>query len=79
VLVVYFHIINTLFKRICNRFYVPVQEMITITKEIFEGNHSADFSSVDRMDIVNLAGIHKYNALTIFQRVRMHQDRSTAR
>ncbi len=33
------------------------------------GTYSSDFSSIDRMDIVNLAGIHKYNALTIFQRV----------
>jgi predicted AlkP superfamily phosphohydrolase/phosphomutase len=32
VLVVYFHIINTLFKRISSKFYIPVQEMITLTK-----------------------------------------------
>lgn len=50
--------------------------MIALTKEIFEGsrfenlgNYSSDFNSINRMDIVNLAGIHKYNALTIFQRV----------
>lgn len=53
--------------------------MIHLTKEIFEGmciwykiivgSYSSEFSSIDRMDIVNLAGIHKYNALTIFQRV----------
>jgi hypothetical protein len=78
VLVAYFHIINSLFKRISNRFYIPVQEMITLTKEVFEGNHhNGDFSSIDRMDIVNLAGIHKYNALTIFQRVRRYLTRST--
>lgn len=35
VLVVYYHIINSLFKRICSRFYVPVQEIISITKECF--------------------------------------------
>lgn len=69
VLVVYFHIANSLFKRISSRFYLPVQEMIQLTKEIFEGDHSTEFSSVDRMDIINLAGIHKYNALTVFQRV----------
>ena len=52
--------------------------MIHLTKEIFEGififkhlgTYSSDFTSIDRMDIVNLAGIHKYNALTIFQRVK---------
>lgn len=75
VLVVYFHIVNTLFKRISNRFYIPVQEMINLTKEIFEWNHSSDFTSIDRMDIVNLAGIHKYNALSIFQRVNLHLNR----
>jgi hypothetical protein len=76
VLVVYFHIINNLFKRISNRFYIAVQEMITLTKEVFEGNHNAEFQSIDRMDIVNLAGIHKYNALTIFQRVTLFLTRS---
>lgn len=50
--------------------------MIALAKDIFEGTwfynwetHSSDFSSIDRMDIANLAGIHKYNALSIFQRV----------
>jgi hypothetical protein len=43
--------------------------MISTTKEVFEANHNADFSSVDRMDMINLAGIHKYNAINIFQRV----------
>lgn len=59
--------------------YIQSYEMIGLTKEIFEGTHlwysgtySSDFSSIDRMDIVNLAGIHKYNALTIFQRVFLY-------
>lgn len=49
--------------------------MINLTKEIFEWNHSSDFTSIDRMDIVNLAGIHKYNALSIFQRVILISNR----
>jgi hypothetical protein len=77
VLVVYFHIANVLFKRISTRFYVPVQEMIALTKEIFEGDHNTEFSSVDRLDIINLAGIHKYNALSVFQRVSHSPRRST--
>ena len=48
---------------------MPIQEMIQLTKETFEGEHNTDFSSIDRMDIINLAGIHKYNAISIFQRV----------
>jgi hypothetical protein len=39
VLIVYFHIMNTLFKKISNRIYIPTYEMMTITKEIFEGKH----------------------------------------
>lgn len=77
-LVVYFHIANILFKRISNRFYIQVKDMIALTKEVFEGDHNTDFSSVDRMDIINLAGIHKYNALSVFQRVNPALDRSTA-
>ena len=78
VLVVYFHIANILFKRISNRFYIQVKDMIALTKEVFEGDHNTDFSSVDRMDIINLAGIHKYNALSVFQRVSSVSSRSTA-
>lgn len=37
VLIVYFHIMNTLFKRISNRIYIQTFEMIHLTKEIFEG------------------------------------------
>jgi len=51
--------------------------MIGLTKEVFEGNHNADFSSVDRLDIINLAGIHKYNALNVFQRVKIFLFRFT--
>lgn len=69
VLVVYFHISNSLFKRVNSRFYIPYQEMIALTKEVFQGNYGNDFTSIDRMDLINLAGIHKYNALSIFQRV----------
>lgn len=76
-LVVYFHIANILFKRISNRFYIQVKDMIALTKEVFEGDHNTDFSSVDRMDIINLAGIHKYNALSVFQRVIHKLARST--
>lgn len=43
--------------------------MIALTKEVFEGDYSNDFATVDRMDIIHLAGIHKYNALSVFQRV----------
>ena len=75
-LVVYYHIINVLFKRISNRLHLPHTDMILLTKEVFEGNHSSDFTSVDRMDIVHLAGIHKYNALHIFQRVQSPTSRS---
>jgi hypothetical protein len=71
VLIVYFHIINNLFKRICNRIFITVKEMISLAKEVFEGNYSSDFNSVDRMEIVNLAGVHKYNAVSIFQRVNI--------
>jgi hypothetical protein len=77
VLVVYFHIANLLFKRLSSRFYVPLQEMISLTKEIFEGDHITEFSSVDRMDIINLAGIHKYNAVSVFNRVPLLPCRST--
>jgi hypothetical protein len=77
VLVVYFHIANLLFKRLSSRFYIPLQEMIALTKEIFEGDHITEFSSVDRMDIINLAGIHKYNAVSVFNRVTHPPFRST--
>ncbi len=36
---------------------------------MFEANYSSDFYTVNRMDIINLAGTQKYNALGIFQRV----------
>lgn len=43
--------------------------MIAVTKEIFEISYPAEYDSVDRMDMVELAGVFKYNALTVFQRV----------
>lgn len=67
---------NSLFKRICSKFYIPVKEMISLTREVFEGDHNSDFNTVDRMDMVNLAGIYKYNALSIFQRVHLSLSRS---
>lgn len=35
VLIVYFHIMNALFKSISNRIYIQTFEMIALTKEIF--------------------------------------------
>lgn len=35
IVIVYFHILNTLYQRICNRIYISIQEMIALTKEIF--------------------------------------------
>lgn len=32
-------------------------------------HHSPEYDSVDRMDIIGLAGVVKYNALSIFQRI----------
>lgn len=45
--------------------------MIAVTKEIFEISYPAEYDSVDRMDMVELAGVFKYNALTVFQRVNL--------
>lgn len=50
---------------------MSVQEIISITKEIFEAVYPSDYDSVDRMDMIELAGVFKYNALTVFQRVSL--------
>lgn len=52
IIIVYFHILNNMYKRICNLIYISIQEMIAVTKEIFEVSYPADYDSVDRMDIV---------------------------
>ena len=32
IIIVYFHILNTLYHRICNRIYISIQETIALTK-----------------------------------------------
>ena len=60
---------NEFYKKVCNQLYISVQELITITKDSFEANHSSEYESVERRDMIGLGGVFKYNALTIFQRV----------
>lgn len=71
VLIVYFHIMNEFYKKICNQLYISVQELMALTKDSFEANHSSEYESVERRDMIGLGGVFKYNALTIFQRVEM--------
>lgn len=35
VVIVYFHILNNLYKRVCNQMRMTVQEIVSLTKEIF--------------------------------------------
>lgn len=75
VIIVYFHILNTLYHRTCNRIYVSIQEMIALTKETFEAVYPSEYESVDRMSLIELAGVFKYNALTIFQRIHQRIEK----
>ena len=64
--VVYYHIMNNFFKKVVNKQYIPINEMISLTRETFEGSYSSNLSSINKMDIVNLAGTQKFNTLAIF-------------
>ena len=65
---------NEFYKKVCNHLYICIQELITITKDTFEGTHSSEYDSVERRDMIGLGGVFKYNALTIFQRVYFYSN-----
>ena len=64
--VVYFHIMNSFFKKIVNKQYIPINEMISLTRDSFEGKYNSSMQSINKMDIVLLAGTQKFNTLSIF-------------
>ena len=63
---------NSLYKEICNRLYISVQEFAPLIKDTYEREYHGTYDDIDRKDMIGLAGIFKYNALTIFQRVKMY-------
>ena len=43
-----------------------------LIKDTYERSYHGTYEEIDRKDMIGLAGIFKYDALTIFQRVKMY-------
>lgn len=43
---------NNLYKKICSRIYISIQEIVGLIKDVFEATYPPEYDSVDRMDII---------------------------